>query len=117
LIENLRGYRGNHILFRPLGLTIFSALFARLQGEPQDRFDKLKLLPNYLEHEFYHNILWEPKTNRIITKSQNSTGTRCLLAYLLGVEKNNEMQYIRNILAEKQRCAPSDVELPTRFIR
>ena len=86
VIKKNRHDDGGHVLFRPVGLLIFTEIVATLRRTSamslEDGVVALKLLPTDLAEPPYANILWDTQTGTMNVK--NRALTRDLLLYYLG---------------------------------
>lgn len=70
-IAQYRGKHGGHILFRPIGIELFSRIFSELRGTTDERLDILSQLPVNIAQPPYLDVIWNNRRN-IIIKSNNS---------------------------------------------
>lgn len=85
-IEKHRHGRGGHVLFRPVGLLIFTEIVASLLRNTtlsiEESVAELRALPTELSKPPYVGILWDSTTKTMMIK--NRALTRDLLLYYLG---------------------------------
>jgi DNA sulfur modification protein DndB len=85
-IKKQRHAGGGHILFRPVGILIYTEIVATLmRGESmslEDAVAELAMLPTELSKPPYAGILWDGSTGTMAVK--NRALTRELLLYYLG---------------------------------
>lgn len=85
IIANERSRLGGNVLYRPIGLSIFSGLVFRLMvNEKMSMSQAVKLtgrLPTELSKEPYRGVLWDPIRRSMITKGKQLVTE--LLALLL----------------------------------
>lgn len=91
-IAKHRHGRGGHILFRPVGLLIFTEIVATLMRtfkmNLKESIAELKKLPTDLAKPPYEGILWNSTTQTMSIK--NKALTRDLLLYYLGYIKDQK---------------------------
>lgn len=91
--EKHRGNHGGHILFRPIGLDMFTRVvieFATSRStELVKAVEQLKVLPTDLTKAPYRNIVWDPVRHRII--GRNKGIARDLLRYMVGLAVKEDL--------------------------
>lgn len=89
-IEKHRHGQGGHVLFRPVGLLIFTEIVATLMSNTtlnlEESVAELRALPTELSKPPYKGILWDSTTKTMSIK--NKALTRDLLLYYLGHVKD-----------------------------
>ena len=113
-----RGPRGGHLLFRPLGLEIFTRVAIQYASENHieitESVRRLRTVPTDLDKLPYRGVLWNPIRNNLVVKGK--TLAHGLLRYMAGLEARPDellRQYKEALGAE-----PGDrsVKLPGRVV-
>lgn len=90
VIKKHRHARGGNVLFRPIGLLIFTEIVAALMRTTDQELEhslaELKLLPTQLSEYPYEGILWDSQTETVNVGARALT--RELLLYYLGYIKD-----------------------------
>lgn len=91
-IQKYRHVDGGHILFRPIGLLMFTEILSTLMRTSelslQESFAELTELPTELSYAPYLGILWDSSTGTLVIK--NRPFLRDLLIYYLGYIKDEK---------------------------
>jgi DNA sulfur modification protein DndB len=112
-----RGPHGGHLLFRPMGLEIFTraaiAYSARNKVDLPTAVDALRDLPVNLTEAPYVNVIWSESKSRMITKGKSLA--QALVHYMAG----NLTEEPAAKLLEQYRAAVEDwaAQLPDRVGR
>lgn len=103
----------SRVLFRPIGLTIFTKVIAHLCREHSlARALKIaKRIPLELSAQPFAGIIWDPVRNRMTTANANLCVS--LLLYMLGEMPSD--QRLRERYAFIKGVSPARVRLPSRF--
>lgn len=114
--QKYRGDHGGHLLFRPIGLIIFTRV-AILYSKNYDcslfeSVRKLSIIPTQLNSRPYRKVIWDPIRNKII--SSGRTLAIELLSYMLNIPSNTEKLKINYTKAHGESIAK---ELPKKIIR
>lgn len=114
--QKYRGEHGGHLLFRPIGLIIFTKV-AILYSKNYDcslfeSVSKLSIIPTKLNSRPYRNIIWDPIRNKII--SSGRTLAIELLSYMLDISSNTDKLKINYAKAHGESIAK---ELPKKIIK
>lgn len=110
IVAKYRTTAGGHVLFRPIGLRIFTEVAGELVQAGKSLDDALTLmseLPVRLSREPYNNVIWLPNG------TMNPGGRaicRRLLMYMLGHERNP--RDLRDRYAKQLGLSKSKVKLP-----
>ncbi|MCY4047184.1 MAG: hypothetical protein OXF42_03620, partial [Candidatus Dadabacteria bacterium] len=105
-----RGSFGGHILFRPMGLEIFTTIVATLTNKGmslEKAVDATSKLPHNLNEPPYEGLIWDSKTKRILGTS-NKVSLREILLYMLNASKWGEQE----LLERYRKETGDDRELP-----
>jgi DNA sulfur modification protein DndB len=103
---------GGHILFRPLGLRLFSELAAALVKTGlllSDAVEVLALLPTELNHVPYKDVIW--RNGKVVAGGRALV--RDMLLYQLGTKADSpalRARYARTLGVE-----PSTLKMPRRL--
>ena len=113
IVKKYRGGSGGSMIFRPIGLEIFTRIVARLTKDMSlDQAVKLAAkLPRKLDHAPYKGLMWDPST-KTISNAHNVT-VRELLLYMLGVSKFSEATLKQRY---RKEAGNEDLELPARIV-
>ena len=108
-----REWNSSRILFRPVGLTIFTKVIAHLC---QDRslaqaFKIMKRIPLEMEKQPFAEVIWDPLRNRMTTS--NAALCVSLLLYMLGEQPAD--QRLRERYAKFKGVQVARVRLPIKF--
>lgn len=108
-----RGREDPRILFRPIGLTIFTRVIGQLCKErtPEKAFEIAKRIPLGMSAPPFVDVIWDPKRNRMMTT--NATLCVALLLYMLGITEADRR--LRERFALLQGVPVEKVRLPARF--
>lgn len=114
--QKYRGDHGGHLLFRPIGLIIFTRV-AILYSKNYDcslfeSVRKLSIIPTQLNSRPYRKVIWDPIRNKII--SSGRTLAIELLSYMLNIPSNTEKLKINYTKAHGESVAK---ELPKKIIK
>lgn len=110
---NVRGKIGGHLIFRPIGLELFTKLSVEYAGKHllslADAVYALRDVPTELCEEPYEGVIWNSNTGRIITNNKKVAFD--LLRYMVGLP-------VKEKLLERYREIRSDqnLELPKKLI-
>ena len=106
----LRGSFGGHILFRPIGLSLFARLTARLLqiSDLSEALAELSKLPTALDDEPYAGVLWSVAKSRMVTDGQSLTYR--LLSFMLG--DDSAKTSLKRDYAKSLELPISEVQLP-----
>lgn len=80
-----RNKNGGHLLFRPIGLLIISKAVEKLSRNIMSRetaIDSISQLPMYLNVEPWMNLLWDPRSKRMIYPPENQKAAEKIMFYL-----------------------------------
>jgi DNA sulfur modification protein DndB len=113
VVKKYRRSDGGHVLFRPVGMTIFVNLAASLmKSYPLDEsMELLARLPTELKREPYVDLLWDSSTRTLDLKRQ--VLVRRILQYMLGVTTSRrEVEKLKADIAKVRDIAVRDVTLP-----
>ena len=114
-VTKYRGPHGGKVLFRPLGLEIFTTLIARLtKGMSLTHAVELAAnLPRDLTEAPFRGLMWD-SSNKTILNSHIVT-LREILAYMIGI---NLKRYPETILLDRYRRDLNDdlAELPSKLV-
>lgn len=122
-IKRRRHDKGGHILFRPVGLLIFTEIAATLMRTAsmslEDSVAMLKLLPTDLAQPPYAGILWDTQTGTMNVR--NRALTRELLLYYLGhVKESSRVKRLQSryaLLLDDDRALPPTRPAAKRIVR
>lgn len=111
VIKKHRHARGGHVLFRPVGLLIFTEIVATLMRTVDRTLSqsvaKLKLLPTQLSEYPYENVLWNSQTKTMNVGAKALT--RDLLLYYLGyIKDTRRINKLRTRYAALRGGDPAD---------
>ena len=113
VVERYRGPHGGQVLFRPLGLEIFTRVIAQLaKNMPlEEAIDSVAKLPRELASPPYEGLMWDTSAKTII--NVHKVTLREILLYMLG----KDTKYKEDELAEKLRTATGNkfAQLPARI--
>lgn len=113
VVKKHRGNHGGDACYRPLGLTVFSEIIAKLSKdcELEDAIDLASNLPTKLSEAPYKGLMWDPSGKRII--GSNRVTLREVLLYMIDEAKIKDAT-----LLERYRSAlgQEDAQLPERVI-
>ena len=114
VVKKQRGKHGGNVLFRPMGLEIFTLIIATLTIKKDMSLEKAvevaAKLPRDLNKPPYENIIWNPETERIL--SYGKTTLRETLFYMLDCSKMNKDDLEKRYKAEKD---DEKAELPDQI--
>ncbi|MCG8622988.1 MAG: DGQHR domain-containing protein [Proteobacteria bacterium] len=98
VVGKYRGGKNDNIVFRPIGLNIFTQIIATLTEDLslEEAVKRVAKLPRLLSQAPYQGLLWNLQAKRII--STNNVLVRDILLYMLGAFKKSE-----SALLEKYR--------------
>jgi len=115
-VKRWRTKTGGSVLFRPVGLTIFtSVVVALMRNRSLEEAAKLaSRLPRELSSEPYKGVLWNPSTRTMEIRYQ--TLVRELLLYMLGVEGTRSVDKLRTDLARTRGESLRNCKLPNRVV-
>jgi DNA sulfur modification protein DndB len=116
-----RNQQGGHLLFRPIGLRIFTeAMIAFMSGglslEPV--VDRLARAPMDLAGSPWVGVLWDPINRRMLTSPENRVAATKVLFYSVGGSLEafrTTEEDLRRELAGLLHRDPAEVQLP-RFV-
>ena len=115
VVRKYRGEHGGSVLFRPIGLQIFTTIIGRLSFRMplDDAIASMSLLPRQLNEPPYVGLMWD-KSARTIKTGHNVT-LREILYYMLG---GNSRFYSEADLLRRYRRAlgEEDALLPARLV-
>nr|WP_256476111.1 DNA sulfur modification protein DndB [Siccirubricoccus soli] len=112
VLRKYRGRSGGHILFRPVGQTVFVQFLGHLRrsGMSMDEsFSVLSRLPTNLAKPPYAGVLWDKQNGTVINKG--SSLTRDLLLHMVG-KFGGSLTTLRKRYASALGVEPTDVSLP-----
>lgn len=111
-----RSGRGGSVLFRPIGLDLFTKIISIVSREKglERAVETVAKLPRQLAEEPYRFLLWEPSTRTILGRKHIVTLREILLRML----RAKGTKYSPNELAERYRRATGrpDAELPRSVV-
>jgi DNA sulfur modification protein DndB len=110
IVEKYRTATGGHVLFRPVGLRIFTEVAAALisDGQPLAKAMKtISQLPVRLSKEPYRNVIWLPKGQ---IEEGGRALCRLLLLNMLGLE--TDQKDLRDRYAKQLGLPKRKVKLP-----
>ena len=100
VVRKYRGQHGGSVLFRPVGLDIFSKIIARLTREMSlsEAMEMAAKLPRSLTAPPFVDLMWDV-SNKTISNAHNVT-VRETLMYMLGVSKYGTRDLIQRYRRE-----------------
>jgi DNA sulfur modification protein DndB len=112
----VKKYRGNHggdVLFRPLGLTIFTEIIGKLSldYELEDAIEIISNLPTTLTKPPYKGLMWDQSAKRIV--GSNSVTLREILLYMVGSSKLKDATLLTRY---RKDLGDDNAELPIKVI-
>ena len=114
VVRKQRGTHGGNVLFRPMGLEIFTFIIATLTSSEGMSLEKAvevaAKFPRDLNKPPYENIIWNPKTERIL--SQGKATLRETLLYMIDCSKMKRGNLEKRYRAEKN---DEKAELPDQI--
>lgn len=90
VVKNNRGSFGGSVVFRPLGLTIYTETIQRLSAD-HSLIESVRLvskIPRNLTKEPFGGVLWDSRKGVIITKGR--VLARNLMLYMLGEDRGSD---------------------------
>ena len=107
-----RGSHGGDVLYRPLGLAIFTEMIGKLshEYELEDAIEIISNLPTKLTEAPYKGLMWDPSGNRIV--GTNSVTLREVLLYMVGSSKLKDATLLsryRKDLGDDEAILPEKV--------
>lgn len=115
MVTKYRGRHGGKVLFRPIGLEIFTRVIARLTGQMTlaEAVSLASHLPRDLEEAPYVGLLWDSSTKTMA--AGHRVTLREVLLYMLG---NSSRNFPESKLAERYRREAGDeeIQLPQRIL-
>lgn len=115
VIKKYRGEHGGSVLFRPMGLEIFTLIVATLtiaKGKSLQEAVKLaSMLPRELNQAPYEGLMWNSKS-KIILGVRHKVTLREILLYMLGSSKSTEAELTRKY---RQALEKDDAKLPRKI--
>lgn len=116
VIKKYRGERGGSVLFRPMGLEIFTSIIATLTSSKtiplQDAVVLASKLPRQLVQPPYEGLMWNSKS-KIILGTRHKVTLREILLYMLDSSKLSEKELTRKYRAALEN---DDAKLPDRIV-
>jgi DNA sulfur modification protein DndB len=112
-----RGDASQHLLFRPVGLSLIAELYSLMEGSPEQRMEILhQHMPTELTDEPYLGIIWSRHVNRLLKGSDRENHLRFYFKYIFGMKLTDKnIETLRKALGDIQECEPQDVVLPERI--
>ncbi|MDO7929197.1 MULTISPECIES: DGQHR domain-containing protein [Pseudomonas syringae group] len=93
ITQQQRGAHGGHVLFRPVGLSIFTTLaieYANYNGlSLLEAVDRLKTIPTDLAGKPYRDVIWDPVREKMILPGK--TLAKDVLRYMAGLEVDTDI--------------------------
>lgn len=115
LARQHRGKHGGHILFRPIGLSIFTSLaieFSKINEiSLTEAVERLREMPTELTGRPYRNVIWDPSGEKMIPTGKKLA--QDLLRYMVGLPVDVDAlraKYIQSLGDEKIRL-PKTISL------
>ena len=113
VVARYRGPHGGSVLFRPVGLEIFTYVIARLTDgmSLEDAVGKASRLPRTLSEFPYSGLLWDGNTRTV--SSTHKVLIRDLLLYMVGA---GSMEFTEKLREKYRRTTgEEDAELPAQI--
>ena len=112
-VKKHRGSHGGDVLFRPLGIAIFTEIIGKLslEYELEDAIEITSDLPTKLTEAPYKGLMWDPSGNRIV--GSNSVTLREVLLYMIGESKFKDATLLARY---RKDLGDEDAELPDQVI-
>ncbi len=88
---DFRSEVGGSLLFRPIGLHIFVQVISIMYqyGHPiEEIIDNLSILDRRLNSDIWSDIIWDPRSNKMLYSKDNKDLAKYLTLYLLGFDLN-----------------------------
>lgn len=114
ILRKMRRSSGSHVLFRPMGLTIFAEVLGHLRAKLtfSEALKEIKRLPTKMHLEPYAGVIWDVNAGTI--KNKNMATCRDLLLYMLGYYDLKKVEKLRVRYAKALGEKPNNVRLPRR---
>ena len=108
-VQTHRGNHGGHILYRPIGLAIFTEIIMKLAENDtlENAIQRAARLPTALNSPPYEGLLWSSGTQTIL--SGNNVTLREVLLFQLGISKLSD-----EVLLERYQASVGDLALPEK---
>jgi len=106
-----RSKEGGHLLFRPIGLTIYARAFKKGIGQglvPKTMHSRLSRVDYTLSSRPWSGVVWHPGQHLMLSKKENEMLATGLLEYLAGLRSDRsllETQYRALLSVAKVRYA------------
>lgn len=113
VVKKYRGSHGGDVLFRPLGLAIFTDIVGKLSlnYELEDAIEIISNLPTTLTKPPYKGLMWDQSAKRIV--GSNSVTLREILLYMVGSSKLKDATLLARY---RKDLGDDDAELPKKVI-
>jgi DNA sulfur modification protein DndB len=113
VVKKYRGSHGGDVLFRPLGLTIFTEIIGKLSldYELEDAIEIISNLPTTLTKPPYKGLMWDQSAKRIV--GSNSVTLREILLYMVGSSKLKDATLLTRY---RKDLGDDNAELPLKVI-
>jgi DNA sulfur modification protein DndB len=114
VLEKARDTVAPHILFRPIGMMLFTRVLAKLRGglSLSDAFKQIALAPILMNKQPFVGIIWNESKGNIVIKGQSLSER--LLLHMLGYLEDTSA--LRGAYAEWFDMALKDVKLPRKLV-
>ena len=115
VVKKYRHLDGGNVLFRPIGLKIFTEIVAVLveTRSLSDCFKLISKLPTDLTEIPYNSIIWHPTQKKILTKGK--TLVKYLLLYMLN-QSPEDVDKLREDYAKALGVETNQIRLPERIL-
>ena len=112
ILRELRTDKGGHVLFRPIGLSVFVDVLKELRRTStyEESLEKLKELPVILSEPPYAGTLWN--THRGTINTRHAAICRDVLLYMIG--RGKRLKELKRRYARALELPEDQVELPNR---
>ncbi|MAM13633.1 MAG: hypothetical protein CML23_24895 [Rhizobiaceae bacterium] len=116
--EGYRGPHGGHILFRTIGLDMFTRIAIELADTRKfaikEAVELMKALPTNLEEAPYRNVVWSVAAHTM--RVSNKTVARDILRYMLNLNVDEDELLVRYRVAMNVEADDVSISLPEKVI-
>ena len=116
VVEKHRGKHGGSVVFRPIGLSIFTQIITHLtkKMELEEAISLAAKLPRNLDVEPYRGLMWD-SSNQIIIGTHKALARKILL-YMLGYSENKKDTEDELVKRYKKATGDETKVLPERIV-
>jgi DNA sulfur modification protein DndB len=113
MLESMRSAERGHVLFRPIGLLMFSKILAALTGKIpfEEGMRLMRSLPTRLNEAPYVNTIWNPIAQTVDNRRMSLC--RDVLLYMIGHWRGKTESLLERYAIVLGK-SPDEVELPSR---